>query len=422
MATVPAEVEPAERIPVVEQIAGERSNIVRLYAARAVRGFGDGFAAIVLPAYLSEIGYTPLQIGIVATAALFGSAVMTLAVGFFAPRHDLRNLLLVCAGLMVATGLALPNFEHLAFVAAIVFIGTMNPSTGDIGVHVPLEHAALARITSDQDRTRIFARYSLAGALATAAGALAAAVPAVLASSGIDKVTALKAMFYCYGALGLVGAAFYWGLPHAKAQPSNPGTSALGPSRGIVYRLAALFSLDAFAGGFAVQSLVALWLFEQFGMSLVAASVFFFWANTFAAFSYPVAAWLSKRIGLVNTMVFTHIPSSICLILAALSGNLTIVLALLLVRAALSQMDVPTRTSYVMAVVTPAERPAAASVTAVPRSLASSISPTLAGALLATAFPGLPLIICGSLKIAYDLSLLYSFRHIRPPEERPSGA
>jgi len=194
--------------------------------------------------------------------------------------------------------------------------------------------------------------------------------------------------------------------------------SALGPSRGIVYQLAALFSLDAFAGGFAVQSLVALWLFERFDLSLTAASVFFFWSNTLAAFSYPVAARLAKRFGLVNTMVFTHIPSSICLILAAFLPNLTAVLVLLLIRAALSQMDVPTRTSYTMAVVTPAERPAAASVTAVPRSLASAISPTLAGALLSTAFSGLPLLICGSLKIVYDITLLLSFRHLKPPEER----
>jgi MFS family permease len=167
-----------------------------------------------------------------------------------------------------------------------------------------------------------------------------------------------------------------------------------------------------------VQSLLALWLFERFDLSLSAASLFFFWASTLSAFSYPVAAWLAKRIGLVNTMVFTHIPSSIFLILAAFSPNLILALALLLLRSALSQMDVPTRTSYVMAVVTPAERTAAASVTAVPRSLASSISPAMAGVLLATPFSGLPLILCGALKIAYDVALLYTFRHVKPPEEK----
>jgi MFS family permease len=189
-----------------------------------------------------------------------------------------------------------------------------------------------------------------------------------------------------------------------------------------VFKLAGLFSLDAFAGGFVVQSLLALWLFERFNLSLSAAGVFFFGSNTLSAFSYPVAAWLARRLGLINTMVFTHIPSSIFLILAAMTPNLYNALSLLLLRAALSQMDVPTRTSYVMAVVTPAERTVAASVTAVPRSLASALSPALAGVLLSSGFAGLPLIACGALKIIYDLSLLSSFRHVKPPEELLSSA
>jgi MFS family permease len=401
-----------------DQSVSTASNVAYLYAARAARGFGDGFAAIVLPAYLIEAGFDPFQIGIVATAALLGSAALTLAIGFVAPRHDLRTLLLACAALMVVTGIAIPNAQHLVFIAAIAFVGTMNPTTGDIGVHVPLEHAALAQRAPDRERTHVFARYSLIGALSIAAGALAAGAPDLLASFGVGKVAALKAMFYIYAALGLLGAAFYARLPRSKAQEAAPQTAALGPSRTTVYKLAALFSLDSFAGGFAVQSLVALWLFERFELSLAAASVFFFWSNVLTAFSYPVAARLGTRFGLVNTMVFTHIPSSLCLIAAAFSPDLTIVLALLLVRSALSQMDVPTRTSYVMAVVTPAERTAAASVTAVPRSLASSISPAMAGALLATPFAALPLVICGVLKIVYDLALLFSFRHIKPPEEK----
>jgi hypothetical protein len=223
-------------------------------------------------------------------------------------------------------------------------------------------------------------------------------------------------MFYLYAALGALSAALYQRLPHAHMAETLP-SAPLGPSRGVVYKLAALFSLDAFAGGFVVQSLLALWLFERFDLSLSAAALFFFWSSALSAFSYPVAAWLARHIGLVNTMVYTHIPSSIFLILAAFSPNLYVALGLLLMRSALSQMDVPTRTSYVMAVVTPAERTAAASVTAVPRSLASSISPAMTGVLLTTAFSGLPLILCGALKIFYDLALLYSFRHIKPPEE-----
>ena len=225
-------------------------------------------------------------------------------------------------------------------------------------------------------------------------------------------------MFYAYAALGVLSAALYRCLPHAEAK-EKPPSAPLGPSRGMVYKLSALFSLDAFAGGFTVQSLLALWLFERFDLSLSAASVFFFWSSTLAAFSFPAAAWLSRRIGLINTMVYTHIPSSVFLILAAFSPNLYVALGLLLVRSALSQMDVPTRTSYVMAVVTPDERAAAASVTAVPRSLASAISPAFAGMMLATAFPGLPLVVCGVLKIVYDVALLVTFRHIKPPEEMP---
>jgi predicted MFS family arabinose efflux permease len=182
--------------------------------------------------------------------------------------------------------------------------------------------------------------------------------------------------------------------------------------------MAALFSIDAFAGGFAVQSLIALWLFSKFGLSLATAGLFFFWSGVLAAFSFPVAAWLSRRIGLVNTMVFTHIPSSVCLILAAIAPSLELALGLLLVRAALSQMDVPTRSSYVMAVVTPSERPAAASVTSVPRSLAAALSPALGGALFAAGFEAWPLVICGFLKIAYDLALLWAFGQVKPPEER----
>ncbi|HSP50927.1 MAG TPA: MFS transporter [Pseudolabrys sp.] len=394
------------------------SDILLLYAARGVRGFGDGFAIIILPAYLSAVGFSPGQIGFVASASLLGTALFTLAIGFFAPRHDLRNLLLGGAFLMATTGLAFPNFDHFALIAIIAFAGTINPSTGDLGVLVPLEHAMLAHGVPDHERTYTFARYSLIGALSMAAGSLAAALPDFIVLADFDRISAFKIMFYAYAALGLLSTALYRRLPHVRMDEARP-SAPLGPSRGVVYKLAALFSLDAFAGGFVVQSLLALWLFERFDMSLSAASLFFFWSSTLSAFSYPVAAWLAKRIGLINTMVYTHIPSSIFLILAAFSPNLILALALLLVRSALSQMDVPTRTSYVMAVVTPAERTAAASVTAVPRSLASSISPAMTGVLLATPFAGLPLIVCGVLKIVYDVALLYSFRHMKPPEERP---
>src|SRR5207244_6183509 len=228
--------------------------------------------------------------------------------------------------------------DLLAIIAIIAFVGTINPATGDLGVLIPLEHAMLAHEAPDHERTRTFARYSLIGALSMAAGSLAAALPDFMAFADIGRASAFKIMFYAYGVLGLLCAALYWSLPHARMDQARP-SAPLGPSREVVYKLAALFSLDAFAGGFVVQSLLALWLFERFDMSLSAASLFFFWASSLSAFSYPVAAWLSKRFGLVNTMVFTHIPSSLFLIMAAFSPNLILALILLLARAALSQMD-----------------------------------------------------------------------------------
>jgi len=297
-------------------------------------------------------------------------------------------------------------------------VGTINPTGGDASLFVPLEHALLARSGPDSRRTALFARYSLIGALAGAVGSLLAGAPEWLAPAGIGTVAAIQLMFLAYAALGVLGGLVYARIPVPVRAPDAPATAALGPSRGIVYKLAALFSIDAFAGGFVVQSLLALWLFERFDLSLSAASVFFFWTGVFSAFSFPVAAWIGARIGLVNTMVFTHIPSSLCLIAAAFAPSVEWALGLLLVRAALSQMDVPTRSSYVMAVVTEAERPAAASVTAVPRSLASAASPALAGALFAAGYAAWPLLLCGGLKILYDLLLLAAFRHIKPPEEK----
>jgi MFS family permease len=397
-----------------------------IYGARAIRGFGDGFAVIVLPAYLAEIGLDPFGIGVVATAALLGSATLTLVFGFLAVRSGVRRLLLCGAALMILAGLGFPHAEHLALLVTVAFVGTINPNSGDSGILVPLEHAILADRASDSVRTQIFANYSFIGGMTAAAGSLAAALPDLLVSVSFTRLDALRVMFFGYAALGAVSALLYARLPARAPDHSaaGEGASALGPSRAKVYKLAALFSLDAFAGGFAVQSLVALWLFERFGVSLAAAALFFFWANVLSAFSYPVAVRLARRFGLINTMVFTHIPSSLCLFALVFANDVNLVYAFWLLRSLLSQMDVPTRTSYVMAVVTPAERAAAASVTAVPRSLAAAVSPSLAGALFSASLFGWPFVICGALKITYDLMLLYSFRHDRPPEEmaEKSGA
>ena len=398
--------------------AAQRYPVTYVYSARALRDFGDGFVAVLLPVYLTAMGLGALEVGIVATLALFGSALMTLGIGLLGAKTDQRKLLISASGLMITTGLAFAASSAYAVVLLVAFLGTINPSSGSVSIFVPLEHAVLSRSVADESRTRMFARYSLIGALAAAVGALASGSPDVLATMGVSQITALKSMFVVYAVLGVAGGFMYARIPAEAPPVEEKPVAALGPSRGIVYKMAALFSIDAFAGGFAVQSLVALWLFTKFGLSLSAAGLFFFWTGVLSAFSFPVAAWLSARIGLVNTMVFTHIPSSLCLILAAVAPSLEMALALLLLRAALSQMDVPTRSSYVMAVVTPPERPAAASVTSVPRSLAAAASPAMAGALFAAGFEAWPLVICGVLKILYDLALLWAFRHIKPPEEQ----
>jgi len=390
-----------------------------LYAARALRDFGDGFVAVLLAVYLTALGHSPFAVGAIATAALLGSSLTTLAIGLLGRPDAQRTLLLAASALMVATGAAYTLSSELGWLLLVAFVGTINPSAGNVSIFVPMEHALLAGSAEAGRRTRLFATYGLTGAVAASLGSLAAGTPQWLETMGWTQIEALRTMFLAYAGLGVVGGLCYWRIPGNAAAAPGRRSFTLGPSRRIVLRLAALFSLDSFAGGFAVQSLLVLWLLLKFDLSLAAAGSFFFASGLLAAVSYPAAAWLAGRIGLLNTMVYTHIPSSLCLIAAALVPDLPSALALLLLRAALSQMDVPTRSSYVMAVVTPEERAAAASVTSVPRGLASAASPALAGALLAAGYWAAPLVACGLLKIVYDLLLLATFRIVKPPEEAP---
>jgi predicted MFS family arabinose efflux permease len=391
-----------------------------LLAARGLRAVGDGLVSLLLPVYLLELGHGPFETGVIATATLAGSALLTLLLGLYAHRTSARTLLLAASALMALTGFAFAAFGDFWPLLIVAFVGTLNPSNGDVSVFLPLEQSQLARMASDRDRTALFARYSFVGSIAVAVGALGAALPEAAADVlGIGLLPVLQASFVLYAGLGGLALLLYRRLPRAlpAGGPEPAPAKPLNRSRPIVLKLAALFSLDAFSGGFVVQSLLALWLFERFGLSLAAAGVIFFWAGILSSLSYFAAAWLAGRIGLIKTMVFTHLPSSICLALMPFAPDLAIAVTLLLVRSALSQMDVPTRTSYVMAVVAPEERAAAASVTAVPRSLASAASPMLAGAMLAASGFGWPLVLAGGLKIVYDLLLLAMFRHVRPPEE-----
>jgi MFS family permease len=394
------------------------SNVNRLLVAKGLRAFGDGYVSLLLPLYLLELGFSPLAVGIIATATLLGSGVLTLLVGVHAYRFHYRTLLLAATLLMAATGLGFALITDFWPLLVIAIVGTLNPSSGDVSVFLPLEHAVLSRVVSDKQRTAIFARYSLVGSLLAALGSLAAVLPTVAAATAaVSTLASIQAMFVLYAFLALASAAVYRGLPRQldadKAQPTAP----LHQSKKTVYTLAALFSLDAFAGGFVVQSMVALWLYQKFALSAATAGSIFFWTGVLTALSYLVAVRIASRIGLVNTMVFTHLPSSLCLVAIPFMPDLNWVIALLFVRSALSQMDVPTRSSYVMAIVTPAERPAAASITSVPRSLAAAASPFLAGYMLGLSSFGWPLIVAGGLKIVYDLLLLTMFRRVRPPEE-----
>ena len=389
--------------------SGVDPSALPLLLARGMRAFADGYMAVLLPAYLLGLGLSTLEVGLVATATMLGSAFATIAVGAWGYRFHSRRLLRGAALLMAATGLCFAGFSSFWPLMIVAFIGTLNPSSGDVSVFLPLEHASLAASGEGHARTVLFARYSVFGALCASLGALAAALPDwLVAHAGAARLDALRLMFVVYGAIGLA----VWLLYRQPAAAAAEETAAnarpnapLGPSRRIVVKLAALFSVDAFAGGLVVNALLSLWLMQRFGLSLSQTGVFFFCAGLLSAASQLAAPLVAKRIGLLNTMVFTHIPASVCLILAAIAPSLPIALGLLLVRSALSQMDVPTRTAYVMAVVTPAERPAASSFTAVPRSLAGALSPSLSGALFAAGFISLPLIACGVLKIAYDLVL-----------------
>lgn len=392
---------------------------VAVSIARGLRDFADGFAAVLLPVYLTALGFDAAQIGVAATLALLGSAIFTLGVGWLGSRIGDRTTLLVASALMVATGMALAASSHYAAILAVSLFGTLNPSSGNASVFVPPEHSLMANSANAADRTRMFARYGLIGAMAAAFGALLTAAPDYLTTAGLERLAALRAMFVLYALIGVLIGLVYARTAQPQVDPNSAGEprSMLGPSKAIVFKLMALFSIDSFAGGFIVQSILALYLFQHFGMSLAAAGLFFFWSGVLSAFSQPMAAWLARRIGLVNTMVFTHIPANVFLILGALSPRLDVALGLLLVRSFLSQMDVPARSSYVMAVVTPPERTAAASLTALPRSLATAAAPALSGMLLATGHTTWPLILGGGLKIIYDLLLLWMFRNVKPPEE-----
>jgi MFS family permease len=388
----------------------------RILWARALRAFGDGYVAVLLPVHLTQRGFDAFSTGAISTATLLGSALLTITLGLSAHRVARRPALLAASFLMLATGLAFALADSFWPLLVIAFVGTLNPSSGDVSVFLPLEHTLLAQAAGGSDRTAVFARYSFIGSVVGAVGALFAGV-VDWGETGEQRRMIVDAMFAFYGALGIATFLIYRQLSPAVEGDADKPAAPLGPSRQRVYGLAALFSLDAFGGGFVVNSLLALWLFNRFGLDVATTGAIFFITGLCSAFSYFAAVPLAGRFGLVNTMVFTHLPANVFLVLAAFAPNVWLAVVLLICRSLLSQMDVPTRTSYVMAVVTPPERPAAASMTAVPRSLASAVPPLISGWLLALTTFGWPLVIAGGLKIAYDLALLRQFSRVKPLDE-----
>jgi predicted MFS family arabinose efflux permease len=375
--------------------------------------------SVLLADYLTAIRFPPFQVGAIVTGTLLGSAALTLLVGLRGDRIPRRLLLLGASALMLGTGVGFSVVTAFWPLLVIAFIGTLNPSSGDVSVFLPAEQGVLPGTVSGTERTALFAWYNVGGAFLGALGALCAGIPVVIARRlGWDLVGAERSGFVLYAAVALVTAILYRFLSPAIEEHHGGGTAVpLARSRKTVLRLSALFCIDSFGGGFIVQSLLALWLAKRFGLPVTTAGAVFFATGVLSALSQFVSPWLARRIGLIRTMVFTHLPSNVFLILAALMPTAPLAILFLCLRSLLSQMDVPARQSYVMAVVPPEERSAAASVTNVPRSLAAGLSPFLAGMLLEWSSFGWPLILAGSLKAVYDLLLLVQFQATKPPEE-----
>jgi MFS family permease len=394
-----------------------------LLASRAARMFGYGFLSVVLVLYLRTIGLGDLEVGVLLTATLLGDALISLWLTTRADRLGRRLVLVVGAFLMAIAGLVfLATAEPLALVV-IAIVGVLSPSGNEVGPFLAVEQAALSQVVGDRERTHAFGWYSLTGSVATAFGALAAGLLVRgLELVGWQQLQAYQAVLVGYATIGLVLVVVFRRLSPAVEAPVvehvRPARLGLHRSRDRVLGLAALFGLDAFAGGFVMQSILAYWLTVRWDLQAAALSTVFFAANLLAAGSALVAARLAARIGLVRTMVFTHLPSNILLVLVPFMPTAWLAVALLLLRFSISQRDVPARQSYTMAVVEPDERSAAAGVTGIARSIGAAVSPTLATPLIALPPLGaLPFVIAGALKIVYDLLLYRGFREVRPPEE-----
>jgi MFS family permease len=400
-----------------------------LFATRITRMFAYGFLSVGLVIYLAEVGFSETQIGLLLTLTLLGDTLISLGITTHADRWGRRRMLILGAVLMLLAGAGFVFTRNFILLLIAATIGVISPSGNEVGPFLPIEQAALTQIIADEKRTKIFAWYNLMGSLATAFGALFAGWGVQLAQKGgLAHLESYRIVLFAYAAMAVVLGVIFLRLSpdveiykkgrKAESSPKAERRFGLHRSKKVVFKLSALFSLDAFAGGFVMQSIVAYWFHVKFRVPPVLLGGIFFGANILAGLSALAAAWVASKIGLIRTMVFTHIPSNILLILVPLMPDLTTAIAVLLLRFSISQMDVPTRQSYTMAVVSPDERSAAAGITGIARTIGASLSPIFTGPLLAHAsFISFPFFISGFLKIGYDLLLYRAFRSIRPPEE-----
>lgn len=397
-------------------MAHSRLDVVLLFSARTVRLFAYGALSVVLALYLHEVGLNGAHIGLLFTLTLAGDAGISLWMTTTADRFGRKKMLILGAGLMILAGTVFSFTGNPVLLIIAGIIGVISPSGNEIGPFLSLEQAALSQLLPSEKRTKAFAWYNLAGSLATASGALAGGfLSQSLKHAGFSQLASYRAVLMAYAFFGIVLVGLF--LFVSSAVEAAPGVSpvrrvlGLHKSKRVVMKLSALFALDAFAGGFVIQSMVAYWFHIKYDVDTGLLGSIFFGANVLAGFSGLLAARIANRIGLINTMVFTHIPSNVLLCLVPLMPNLELAITMLLLRFSISQMDVPTRQSYTMAVVDPDERSAASGVTTIARSVGAAISPALAGVFLAySALLGAPFLISGGLKIVYDLLLYRSFR------------
>jgi len=391
-----------------------------LFLTRCTRLFAYGALSVVLVFYLTSLGLSTSQTGVLLTLTLVGDTVVSLYLTTHADRIGRRRMLIVGAILMAAAGLAFAYTRDFAFLVVAGTIGVISPSGNEVGPFLSIEQAALSQVVPSQSRTAVFAWYTLVGSFATAAGALSGGTLShLLQKTAIAPVESYRVVVLLYAVLGVVLALLFTRLsPVAEVSAPGAGSFGIGRSRGVVLRLSGLFALDSFAGGFVVQSFAAYWFYLRFGVNPATLGAIFFWANVLAGVSALSASRLAARFGLVRTMVFTHLPSNILLMLVPLMANLPLATLVLLARFSISQMDVPTRQSYLMAVVGPEERSAAGGVTGVARTIGAALAPVFAGFLYARpSLMSVPFFIAGALKVVYDLLLYRGFAAAYPPPE-----